>query len=82
MPRQKSVPSYRRHSSGNARVTINGRDYMLGPYGSPESCTPNSKQRVSDPHIRGHLTYGDMVPPCMLSFLLGNGTSTIDCKQS
>ncbi len=31
------VPSYRRHSSGNARVTIAGRDYYLGPYGSEES---------------------------------------------
>ncbi len=31
------VPSYRKHSSGQARVTINGKDYLLGPYGSPES---------------------------------------------
>ncbi len=31
------VPSYRRHSSGQARVTINGKDHLLGPYGSPQS---------------------------------------------
>lgn len=31
------VPSYRRHSSGQARVTLNGRVYYLGPFGSPES---------------------------------------------
>jgi hypothetical protein len=31
------LPSYRKHSSGQARVTIGGRDHMLGPYGSPES---------------------------------------------
>ncbi len=32
------VPSYRLHpSSGQARVTINGRDHLLGPYGSAES---------------------------------------------
>ena len=31
------VPSYRRHSSGNARVTIAGKDYLLGKYGSRES---------------------------------------------
>ena len=37
MSRRKSVPSYRRHSSGQARVTINGRDYLLGPCDSPES---------------------------------------------
>lgn len=29
-----SVPKYRRHSSGQARVTINGRDYLLGPWQS------------------------------------------------
>jgi hypothetical protein len=31
------VPSYRKHSSGQARVSINGRDYLLGTYGSKES---------------------------------------------
>jgi integrase len=31
------VPSYRNHSSGQARVTINGRDHLLGKYGSPAS---------------------------------------------
>lgn len=31
------VPSYRRHSSGQARVTINGKDHLLGKYGSRES---------------------------------------------
>jgi len=31
------VPSYRRHSSGQARVTIIGKDHLLGKYGSPES---------------------------------------------
>ena len=31
------LPSYRRHSSGQARVTINGRAHYLGIYGSPAS---------------------------------------------
>jgi integrase len=31
------VPSYRRHSSGNARVTINGKDHLLGQYDSKAS---------------------------------------------
>lgn len=31
------LPSYRRHKSGQARVTIAGRDFYLGEYGSPES---------------------------------------------
>lgn len=38
MPRPKSaVPSYRKHPSGQARVTIGGRDYYLGPYGTQAS---------------------------------------------
>ncbi len=37
MTRRKSIPQYRRHSSGQARVTINGGDYLLGPYDSPKS---------------------------------------------
>ena len=31
------VPSYRRHASGQARVTIAGHDYLLGPWNSKES---------------------------------------------
>ena len=31
------LPSYRKHSSGQARVTINGRDYLLGKFGSAAS---------------------------------------------
>lgn len=30
-------PSYRRHTKGQARVTLAGRDFLLGPYGSKES---------------------------------------------
>ena len=26
------LPRYRKHFSGNARVTLNGRDYLLGRY--------------------------------------------------
>lgn len=38
MPRSaKSLPSYRKHSSGQARVTINGRDYLLGPWNTKVS---------------------------------------------
>lgn len=37
MARQSSIPKYRKHSSGNARVTINGRDYLLGPWTSKTS---------------------------------------------
>jgi hypothetical protein len=37
MPRKPRIPTYRRHSSGQARVTLNGKDHLLGPYGSPET---------------------------------------------
>ena len=36
--RSASAPSYRLHAkSGQARVRINGKDFYLGPHGSPES---------------------------------------------
>jgi hypothetical protein len=31
------LPSCGKHSSGIARVTIAGKDYLFGPYGTPES---------------------------------------------
>ncbi len=34
---RSNVPAYRKHRSGQARVTINGRDYYLGPYGTKAS---------------------------------------------
>ena len=37
MARSTHIPKYRRHSSGQARVTLNGKDHLLGPYNSAES---------------------------------------------
>ncbi|HAD21403.1 MAG TPA: hypothetical protein DCF87_04725 [Opitutae bacterium] len=38
MPRPKAeIPEYSRHSSGQARVRINGKAIYLGKYGTPES---------------------------------------------
>ncbi len=38
MPRPRSVqPAYQFHISGQARVTLDGRDFYLGPHGSEES---------------------------------------------
>ena len=38
MPRLvHQLPKYRKHSSGQARVSINGRDYLLGPHGTKAS---------------------------------------------
>jgi hypothetical protein len=36
-PDRPRVPGYRRHSSGQARVTLDCKDFLLGPYGSEES---------------------------------------------
>lgn len=38
MPRPRNpIPKIRRHSSGQARVTIEGTDYLLGAFGSPDA---------------------------------------------
>src|SRR5262245_87846 len=38
MPRPRNpIPKLRPHSSGQARVTIEGKDYLLGPNGSPQA---------------------------------------------
>jgi integrase len=37
MARSTRIPKYRRHSSGQARVTLNGKDHLLGPYNSAAS---------------------------------------------
>jgi integrase len=37
MARSPHIPKYRRHSSGQARVTLDGKDHLLGPYNSPAS---------------------------------------------
>jgi integrase len=35
--RKPRVPGYRRHSSGQARVTLDGKDHLLGAFGSADS---------------------------------------------
>jgi len=35
--RQAKLPKLGRHSSGQARVTLNGKVHYLGPFGSPEA---------------------------------------------
>ena len=50
MPRPKSpVPGYCKHkASGQARVTINGRDYLLGPHGTKASKREYAKTEAQD----------------------------------
>jgi integrase len=37
MARSARIPKYRRHSSGQARVTFDGKDHLLGAYNSAQS---------------------------------------------
>jgi hypothetical protein len=36
-PPKNPIPQARKHSSGQARVTIDGKNYLLGKFGSPEA---------------------------------------------
>jgi integrase len=56
MSRRPRVPSYRRHSSGQARVTIHGKDHLLGPYGSAES--QEAYRRLVAEWLAGHAPPG------------------------
>jgi hypothetical protein len=38
--RKPRVPGYRPHTSGQARVTLDGKDHYLGPDGSPDAAPP------------------------------------------
>ena len=68
------LPAYRRHSSGQARVTLNGRTYYLGPYGSKES--RRAYDRLIAEYLAGgrQLTFGVepeqlAVAQCMVDYL-------------
>lgn len=57
LARKLRIPSYRKHHSGQARVTISGRDYYLGPYDSEQSKT--AYQRLISEYLA---TNGAMQP--------------------
>src|SRR5262245_60916298 len=69
MKTQTRIPTYRRHSSGQARVTLNGKDILLGPYGSGISreaynrtiaeWLQNGKSAKNEPDAK--LTINDMI---------------------
>lgn len=55
--KRSRVPKYRPHKSGQARVTINGKDHYLGRYGTPQS------RRAYDQVVREWLA-NDRQLPC------------------
>jgi integrase len=68
--RKPRVPSYRPHSSGQARVTINGQDYLLGPYGSPESHEAYKRTIMEWMECRGSFAPKADAPPISINELL------------
>lgn len=52
------VPSYRKHSSGQARVTIQGRDFLLGKYDSPESWAEYARLIAEYKASKGSQSFG------------------------
>ena len=49
------VPSYRRHKqSGQAIVSLSGRDFLLGPYGSAASRATTAGKPRSSQNARKH----------------------------
>lgn len=69
MPRKKNVlPSYLLHkTSGQARVRINGRDHLLGPFGSEES-------RIKYSKLIAEVAGGLLVDPLVDRTSLNRGT--------
>jgi integrase len=56
MTRRSTPPKYARHSSGQARVRIDGRVFYLGPYGSRES--RESYARIVAQYLEENLASG------------------------
>ena len=50
------LPSYRRHKSGQARVTLGGKDFYLGTYGS-------KKSRIAYQRLIGEFVASEGRPP-------------------
>ena len=84
MPRPKSsVPTYRKHSSGNARVTVNGPDYLLGPHGSKASKREYDRL-VAEYLASGRCTrpHGDESPATVPVSAGGRSELAVTCMDS
>ena len=57
MPRKKSIPQYRYHVSGQARVTFCNKDFLIGTYNSAES---HSRYQAL---LQEYLANGKTAPP-------------------
>ncbi|HBE69433.1 MAG TPA: integrase [Planctomycetaceae bacterium] len=65
------TPSYRLHRpSGRAVVTLNGRDYYLGPHGSPESKREYERLIGQWKQARGSVSFGIAKPDISIGMLI------------
>ncbi|GAB5402846.1 MAG: site-specific integrase [Aureliella sp.] len=64
------VPSYRKHSSGQARVTFGGRDYLLGKYDSPESWTEYGRLVAEYKAAKGSPSFGKVPKSLLMAHVL------------
>lgn len=67
---KKLVPEYRKHSSGQARVTINGRDFLLGTYGTKASRLEYDRLITEWLASGRSVTFGSHVPSLPLARIL------------
>lgn len=66
------TPSYRRHSSGQARVTIEGKTYYLGPYNTKQS-RQEYDRLISEYLASGRsITFGQPVDDLTVSELMAD----------
>jgi integrase len=57
------IPKYRKHSSGQARVTLGGQTFYLGKYGSPESREKYARL-IAEVAASGGQNSGDAAASC------------------
>ena len=70
MPRVNKIPSYCRHkATGQAYVTIDGREQYLGKYGSPESQEKHARV------VAERVQHQEDVPVSMVTLTVGQGFS-------
>ena len=91
MARRSTPPKYSRHSSGQARVRIDGRVHYLGPHGSPESYSKYAKLierwRATQPTVEDNISVGQLtllyLNHCRQHYVKdGRGTSQICVVRS
>jgi integrase len=64
------LPKYRKHSSGQARVTLDGKDFLLGAYGSAASQEAYRRKVAEWLETGGKAAHGADAPPLSVNELI------------